>query len=314
MGGVKTSRYVRGPRMVMTKATAVGDVKNANANATLTVNTTSHTVKAWNTGMHGAKTPEQRYALKYPLGGHSTATQAKLVRSYTRSGSGVGSTRPDNWTTFTALLGMKRNGQIAGRMRWVQGHFINEHLGGRGEQQNLAPFTRSLNTRHYHAVEKHVIKAIKGGETVDYSVKAIPSAPGSQNETDAIAWHRLARANYPQAMINAMVAVGALHADDAADLDAGVAHPASTPTPKSGAPTLGGVETNVETWISSYVRTAFPGAIACRVRYYTPMPKPKKKPTGQTPTVQTPAPKTAKGQVAVYSAKSVGEVVIDNRR
>ena len=145
---------------------------------------------------------------------------------------------------------MTQSGQIAGKMRWVQGHFINEHLGGRGEQQNLAPFTRSLNTRHYHAVEKHVIKAIGAGKAVDYSVKAIPSGPGTQNETDAIGWHRAARANYPQTMLNAMVAAGALDAGDAANLTAGVAHPGTTATPASSAPTLAGVEANAETWIA----------------------------------------------------------------
>lgn len=289
--------------MVSTKSTAVGDVKNATANATLTVNTTSHNVRAWNVGAHPAKAPIQHYSTKYGLGAHGTATQAKLVRSHTRTGSGVGTTRPDDWTDFTALLGMAQNGQIAGKMRWVQGHFINEHLGGRGEQQNLAPFTRSLNTRHYHAVEKHVIKSIGAGETVDYSVQAIPSGPGTQNETDSIGWHRAARANYPQAMLNAMVAVGALDAGDAANLTAGVAHPGTTATPASKAPTLAGVEAVVETWIRNYVRAAFPDAIACRMRYYTPvLPG------------QNPAPQTAKGQPAAHASKSVGEVVIDNRR
>lgn len=301
--GVNTSGYVRGPRMVATKSTAVGDVKTATANAALSVNAITHTVKPWNVGAHGAKTPDQHYGLKYALGTHGTATQAKLVRSYTRAGSGVGATRPDNWAPFTALLGMTQSGQIAGKMRWVQGHFINEHLGGRGEQQNLAPFTRSLNTRHYHAVEKHVIKDIAAGKAVDYSVKAIPSGPGTQNETDSIGWHRAARANYPQAMLNAMVAVGMLDAGDAANLAAGVAHPGTTATPASSAPTLAGVEANAEAWITGYVQAAFPDAIACRVRYYSPVPP-----------GQNPAPQTAKGQPAAHSAKSVGEVVIDNRR
>lgn len=307
-GGVHT-RYPRSPLMVSTKAVAAGSVNAATANATLTVTGATHTVKAWNTGAHGAKTPDQIYATKYALGPHGTASQAKLVRSYTRQGSGVGATRPNGWTDFCALLGMTQSGQIAGKMRWVQGHFINEHLGGRGEQQNLAPFTRSLNTRHYHAVEKHVIAAIAGGQTVDYSVKAIAGTPGSQNETDAIAWHRAARANYPQSMINAMVAVGALNAADALTLTAGAANPGTTPTPNSGALTLAGVEAAVEAWITSYVQAAFPTAIACRVRYYSPLP-----PLPPPPTPPPPPLTTAKGQPAAHSAKSVGEVVIENRR
>ncbi len=43
------------------------------------------------------------------------------------------------------------------------------------------------------------------------------------------------------------------------------------------------------------------------------MPK-VKPPNGKMPTVPTPVPKTTKGAVAVHQTKSVGEVVIDNRR
>jgi hypothetical protein len=299
VGGDSTSSYVQSMPILSRKSTAVGSIAGggATAGATLTVPPlATHTVGAWNAGAHPGKAPDQRYGGTYALGAYGTATQAKLVRSYTRAGSGVGGTRPNDWTEFTALLGMTQNGQIAGKMRWIQGHFINEQLGGRGDQENLAPFTRSLNTRHYHAVEKHMIAGIGAGDTIDYSVQALPGVAGTQNETDAIAWHQAARTNYPQEMIDTLVAIGVLDATDAATLTPGAPIVGTTPTANSGAPTLGGVLTLAEAWIANYVQAVFPTAIACRARYYT---------LGPAPQGGGPVPATA---------KQVGEVLIDNVR
>jgi hypothetical protein len=281
---------------ILLRATAVGNIAGGGAagGATLTAPTATHTVANWNAGAHPGKAPDQRYGGAYALGPYGTASQAKLVRSYTRMGTKVGATRPNDWTDFSALLGMGQDGKIAGQKRWIQGHFINQRLGGRGEQQNLAPFTYSLNGTHYHAVEKHMIAAIGAGQTLDYSVQALPGVAGTQNETDAIGWHRAARANYPQKMIDTLVAIGVLSAADAATLTPGAAIVGTTPTPTSSAADLDGVLTLAEGWITNYVQAVFPTAIACRARYYTLGPVPQG------------------GGHAPATAKQVGEVLIDN--
>jgi hypothetical protein len=268
-------------RAYLQRATAVGDIGHVAPNTPLTIGGLAHNVANWDASpVHDVnKQPEQRY--HYNQGPNQTATHAKLVRSYRRQGSGVGAKRPDRWWEFLALLGPQ------GRRKWVQGHFINARLGGMGRHKNLAPFTYSMNSTHYHEVEKHVISAIASGELVDYSVSAVPGMPNSANASDAVIWHRnFVNGNFVAA-IGALNGVGALDATDAANvLAAGAGAALAVPTPNSwGNNTFVDVLDEVEGWIDDYILDTFPAGIVCRVRYYD-----------------------------AAGAKDVGEVMIDNTR
>lgn len=55
----------------------------------------------------------------------------------------------------------------------VQGHLLNEHLGGPGNNMaNLTPITKSTNTTHFHKIEDIVKQAIAADYGVEYRVRA----------------------------------------------------------------------------------------------------------------------------------------------
>ena len=54
---------------------------------------------------------------------------------------------PQNWDKFTQLVGPYAIKNL------VQGHMINEKIGGHGDADNLAPLASSANTRHWSSVE-----------------------------------------------------------------------------------------------------------------------------------------------------------------
>lgn len=261
----------RTARRRLQRATSAGSIQPGGVAALLLALPGVH-VRAWKPFGYKPKAPG--YALaqndpSYPLGPQGTASAAKLVRAVSSQvGSGVGQTRPLHWWNFLALAGP------GARMRWVQGHFINRRLGGHGEHQNLAPFTYSMNSVHYHQVEKPVLQSLQYWKGVSYTVRAIPNSPGSVNEIASIAWHRAFLAANRPAAVAAMVAWGLL---DPADAPTIIGHPLAappdaTPTPCTliafGLQNWGEVKTAAEDRIRLYVQQAFPGGIVCRARYY----------------------------------------------
>lgn len=101
-------------------------------------------------------------------------------------GSNVGNTRPPWWPTLA-------NGADAATIaffsqRVVQGHLLNQELGGSGgDMKNLTPITRSTNSTHYAAMEKLIKDRVKNhDEAVQYKVtpdynKTIPPADFGPN-------------------------------------------------------------------------------------------------------------------------------------
>jgi hypothetical protein len=65
----------------------------------------------------------------------------------------------------------------------VQGHLLNENLGGPGnDMRNLAPISKTANSEHLHQVETLAKDAvIANGGSADYSVEVVagPPAPGA---------------------------------------------------------------------------------------------------------------------------------------
>lgn len=61
----------------------------------------------------------------------------------------------------------------------VQGHLLNEHLGGPGNiMENLTPITKSTNTTHFKKIEDTVKQAVAADYGVEYRVRAFyGSAP-----------------------------------------------------------------------------------------------------------------------------------------
>jgi hypothetical protein len=208
----------------------------------------------------------------YDLGPNLTARKAKQVRSARQPGTGVGQVRPRGWWPFLNLLGPN------GLRKWVQGHFINRRLGGQGAQNNLAPFTYSMNSVHYQSVERFILWSVGGGVApgtpvgaggVSYTVKAIPNPGGTQNENFAVAWHQGFLAGNLNAALLAMVGAGTLNALDIPLIQAAPLNPL-TATPNTPAGTWGAVQANTVALIRQYVRDTFPAGIVCRARYYGP--------------------------------------------
>ncbi len=73
---------------------------------------------------------------------------------------------PADWLKFTQLVGPYAINNL------VQGHLINQNMGGDGTAQNLAPLGASANTRHWNSVEKPIRDwlAIDLHNVVDYKV------------------------------------------------------------------------------------------------------------------------------------------------
>jgi hypothetical protein len=191
----------------------------------------------------------------YQLGPMQTASAAKLVRRVSQAGSGVGPTRPLDWWYFLALVGPYA------RMKWVQGHFINRRLGGHGAHENLAPFTYSMNSVHYHQVEKPVLQYLQTwgpNAHVSYTVRAEQNPVGSVNEQSSVLWHKAFLAADRPAAIAAMAQWGIVGNPEAAALILqGPLHH-----------NWGAVTALAEKKIRTYVQAAFPAGIVCRARYY----------------------------------------------
>lgn len=56
--------------------------------------------------------------------------------------------------------------------KYIRGHLLNEHLGGKGDTNNMFPITGNANSKHLHSTEKEVKKWItKPRRWVKYEVK-----------------------------------------------------------------------------------------------------------------------------------------------
>jgi hypothetical protein len=66
-------------------------------------------------------------------------------------------------------------------MLYVQGHLLNQRLGGPGRAHNLTPISRSANARHESEVESAVKDLVAGGAVLQYQVTV---KYGTHNELD----------------------------------------------------------------------------------------------------------------------------------
>lgn len=156
-------------------------------------------------------------------------------------GTGVGKTRPLNWSKFIAMIGAVNP--------FKQGHQMNQNLGGEGTHDNLAPFTASLNGMHSNRVESHVINQTDVGYKNQFAnYRTIPTYannPGianwARNQFDGMSTaDRLA----------AMVTAGLLTTAAAAAI------PAVPPLPLPQVVVA-------HAWLTGYVNGAFPTHITC---------------------------------------------------
>ncbi|MCL4498951.1 MAG: DUF4157 domain-containing protein [Chloroflexi bacterium] len=69
------------------------------------------------------------------------------------------------------------------RQTWyVQGHLLNENLGGPGLRFNLTPITKEANNEHKRIVETDLKKLVNvDGEVISYTVKALPPPSKGSN-------------------------------------------------------------------------------------------------------------------------------------
>lgn len=102
--------------------------------------------------------------------GFGTFMEANLQPGFLGGGSATGGA-PAN-PTWTALLRRRTNG---GASFYVQGHLLNEHLGGPGNLwKNLTPLTQSANADHKNMAEEAIkLAANTPGNTVIYRVRPV---------------------------------------------------------------------------------------------------------------------------------------------
>lgn len=102
-------------------------------------------------------------------GGCGTEMKALLDPSDDAVGS-TPSVRPPWWQQM--MSDPNTNSQWVSR-NVVQGHLLNEHLGGPGnDMRNLTPFAKSTNSQHHSYVEKVAKSTHSRGDVLHYEVKA----------------------------------------------------------------------------------------------------------------------------------------------
>jgi hypothetical protein len=237
--------------------------------------------------------------------GRGTGTLAKTKRRTRQPGTGTQTRyRPPDWATFRLLVG------FLGRERcdYIQGHLLNEHLGGLGTNlQNLAPFTSSLNGRHSKRVEEPIKQFLEPTHgqppippneerVVDYRVEPIY---GNPNNPTAVITQASTRMDdlFRNRGTPALSALAKLRLVD--PLEVFKAANSMTQLPPQQAPlpltlarwqavwqnnnnswygtgpqqvignfTWSTLNQLLHTWIVNYVTLRFPEQIRCRVRYY----------------------------------------------
>lgn len=105
------------------------------------------------------------YAGKFGKGVHVKILTKKLGNNH-----GSPPPRSSSGSVEWQFLVQRRN--MENRSFYVQGHLLNEELGGPGESKNLTPITQSANSEHLHAIEKKVKAAVSEGKVVSYTVWA----------------------------------------------------------------------------------------------------------------------------------------------
>ncbi|HEX4964281.1 MAG TPA: DUF4157 domain-containing protein [Thermoanaerobaculia bacterium] len=178
-------------------------------------------------------------ALTHP---YKTATQMNVQGLHQQIlGTGVNGKRPLEW---------KAHFQRVAGSNFCQGHFLSQKLSGKGEHQNLAPFTRSLNGLHSAHVEQPIIDWTRAGgnnEWADYEVKAnYLGNPGIS------AW---AKNKYGGKSVATRV--------NETNLLPGVAGAGGPFT----AATVAAADLFAEAWLDAYVNAAFPSSIDCEVTF-----------------------------------------------
>lgn len=168
------------------------------------------------------------------------------------SGTGVGATRPTNWTQFIALAG--------GANPFKQGHQMHQDLGGDGTHDNLAPFTSSLNGLHYTRVEQHVLGQTNPPPSTDQyaDYSCIPVYGGNAG---ILAWANAGFAAMTGInQLAAMVVAGIITAPAAAAIVAAAVAPV-VPAPTAAQLLL------VNAWFTAYIPATFPTSINCTVNF-----------------------------------------------
>jgi hypothetical protein len=65
---------------------------------------------------------------------------------------------------------------------YVQGHLLNEHLGGPGMRFNLTPITKKANNEHKSVVETELKQLVnEKGKVISYTIKALDPPPKGRN-------------------------------------------------------------------------------------------------------------------------------------
>ena len=86
-------------------------------------------------------------------------------------GTGVGGSRPSWWPGQAGAPNVAPQTKNWFSNNMVQGHLLNDNLGGKGERQNLTPLTRQANSAHLHAAETEIKNAVlKEDKIVQYEV------------------------------------------------------------------------------------------------------------------------------------------------
>jgi hypothetical protein len=180
------------------------------------------------------------HAAKNTSGGVTTTSLHKQPK-----GTGVGATRPTDWVKFVSIIGGKKNN------KYVQGHSLSQKLGGLGKNNNLSPFTRSLNGLHSNRVEQPIINFQKvADQYADYNVTA--NYGGNPTISGIAQGHFMGLTIAKQTA--GMVAAGVITAAQAAKYVIAGAIPAKKITA-------------AKTYIDNYVNAAFPQDIDCKVYF-----------------------------------------------
>lgn len=80
---------------------------------------------------------------------------------------------------------------------WVRGHLMNHNLGGPGEQRNLTPITKKMNSAHHSLVEKALKAAAASGDALGYEItahydgKGPTGLKGDHTDPDKSVWGKL---------------------------------------------------------------------------------------------------------------------------
>jgi hypothetical protein len=106
------------------------------------------------------------------LGGDTVGTSMTvdwLGEEHTKGG-----TTPESGVHDKLMGHLVTNPSESSENKFIRGHLLNEHLGGRGNAENMFPITGNANSQHLHSTEKTVKSWVKKKDRwVFYEVKVI---------------------------------------------------------------------------------------------------------------------------------------------